>query len=189
MGAGCGSARLPFCVSAWVGVPGSWGYFADVSKIGQYITRCSAFYSLCRSSFWCVSLEYSSISRFEGVFSVVWGFCVGLCWLRALRGLWGFCVREWLGGLKACGVFASLFLLSSLCLPLFYPSLSCFLSLCPCVCSSFLLLLSFVCPLVLLFLFPLRTIRKKERAQFFCVLSCPVVCCVSLVPCALLLAL
>ena len=34
---------------------------------------------------------------------------MGLCCLRALRGLCGFCVREWLGGLKACGVFAPIF--------------------------------------------------------------------------------
>ena len=51
-------------------------------------------------------LEYGSISRFKGVFSGFLLFRVGLCCLGALRGLWGFCVREWLGGLKACGVFA-----------------------------------------------------------------------------------
>lgn len=33
-------------------------------------------------------------------------FGVGLYCFGALRGLWGFCVREWLGGLEACGVFA-----------------------------------------------------------------------------------
>ena len=27
---------------------------------------------------WCIMLEYGSISRFEGVFSEVWGFRVGL---------------------------------------------------------------------------------------------------------------
>ena len=57
----------------------------------------------------CVACKYALISRFKGVFSAVWGVCVGLCGLRALRGLWGFCVRERLGGLKACGVFAFLF--------------------------------------------------------------------------------
>ena len=36
-------------------------------------------------------------------------FGVGLFVLRALRGLWGFCVREWLGGLKTFCVFASIF--------------------------------------------------------------------------------
>ena len=43
---------------------------------------------------------------------------VGLCGLRALRGLWGFYVRVRLGGFGACGVFclsfSSLVLLSSL---------------------------------------------------------------------------
>ena len=49
----------------------------------------------------CISLEICLISHFKGYFS---GFCmfgVGLYCLLALRGLWGFCVREWLGGLKA----------------------------------------------------------------------------------------
>ena len=55
--------------------------------------------SLCS---WCIACKYGSISRSKGVFSAFWGVCVGLCGLRALRGLWGFCVREWLGGLKAC---------------------------------------------------------------------------------------
>ena len=44
---------------------------------------------------------------------------VGLCCLRALRGLCGFCARVELGGLKACGVFASI--------------LSVFHLLCPCL--------------------------------------------------------
>ena len=47
---------------------------------------------------------------------------MGLCWLGALRGLWGFCARVELGGLKDCGVFAFAFL-----------SLSLFLSFCPCL--------------------------------------------------------
>ena len=88
---------------------------------------------------------------------------VGLCCLGALRGLWGFCVREWLGGLEACGVFASVFLLLSLCLLSFYAL---------CLSSGALPLLSsclpclFLCPCgflcVLLFLFPFRAIRKKK---------------------------
>ena len=57
---------------------------------------------------------------------MVWGFRVGLCGFSALRGLCGFCVREWLGGYKARCVFAFLFVL-----------LSCFYALCqacyPCI--------------------------------------------------------
>ena len=52
---------------------------------------------------------------------------VGLYWLGALRGLCGFCVRERLGGLEACCVFAPVFHLLpiSFCLPfyLFAPAL------------------------------------------------------------------
>ena len=63
---------------------------------------------------------------------------MGLCGLRALRGLWGFCVREWLGGFGACGVFAFLFVRFSL--------------VCPCF-SPFVLLLSFALSCVLVFAF------------------------------------
>ena len=69
-------------------------------------------FSLC---LWCVACKYGSISHFKGVFSGFPLLDVGLYCFDALRGLWGFCVREWLGGLKACGVFASIFPL--LCLP------------------------------------------------------------------------
>ena len=47
--------------------------------------------SLC---VWRVVFEYGSISRFKGVFRGFYGVCVGLCGLRALRGLCGFCTRE-----------------------------------------------------------------------------------------------
>ena len=39
-------------------------------------------------------LQICLYSRFKGVFSGFWGWRVGLYCLRALRGLWGFCVRE-----------------------------------------------------------------------------------------------
>ena len=42
-------------------------------------------------------LYFAFLGRFRGF----WAFRVGLCCLGALRGLWGFCVRERLGGLKA----------------------------------------------------------------------------------------
>ena len=109
---------------------------------------------------WLVACKYGSISHFKGVFSVVWGCCVGLCCLGALRGLCGFCTRVELGGLEACGVFASVFPL--LCLPLSLFALPFIL-----LCSGCLLLvlLPCLCSLCgLLFLFPLRTIRK-ERAR------------------------
>ena len=70
----------------------------------------------------CVACEYAFISHFKGVFSGFCGVCVGLSWSCALRGLCGFCVREWLGGLKGCGVFASIFVL----LLLFFFFFACF---------------------------------------------------------------
>ena len=54
----------------------------------------------CNSPILCL------ISRFKGVFSGLWGACVYLYGLGALRGLWGFYVRVRLGGFMACGVFA-----------------------------------------------------------------------------------
>ena len=62
---------------------------------------CSLLLSSLSLCLWCVVLRYGSISRFKGIFSGFWGCCVGLCCSGALRGLWGFCVREWLGGFMA----------------------------------------------------------------------------------------
>ena len=136
---------------------------------------CSVPFSLPLSSFllclWCIALEYGSISHFKGVFSAFWGADVCLYRLRSLRGLWGFCVRERLGGFMACGVFAPIFSffhllrLSSWALPL--------LSLaCPLVCL--------VCSCVIVgfvFSFSLTVYAQKERAlRVWCVLSRPVVC-------------
>ena len=69
---------------------------------------------------WCIALEYGSISRFKGVFRGFYGADVYLYGFGALLGLCGFCARVELGGLEACGVFASILSL----LPLFCP-LSC----------------------------------------------------------------
>ena len=120
------------------------------------------------------------------VLSAFWGVRGGLCCLGALRGLCGFCARVELGGLKACGVFASilssfvlflvlyfvLFLvLLLLCLPFFLSSLLLLLSL---FLPSLLVLLSSACPLVCLvcscvivgfvFSFSLSDYAQKERA-------------------------
>ena len=132
--------------------------------------------SLC---LWCVVFEICLYSRFKGVFSGFRGFRVGLCGLRALRGLWGFCVRVELGGLEACCVFAPVFHLLpiSFCLSfcLFAPVLSLCISSWLCLCCP--RLVSFVA-LSLCLLFPFRTIRKKKGRKGFarCVLSCPVMC-------------
>ena len=53
----------------------------------------------------CNTCEICLISHFKGVFTGFLLFRVGLLVLGALRGLWGFCVREWLGGFMACCVF------------------------------------------------------------------------------------
>ena len=94
----------------------------------------------------------------RGFLARFWGADVYLYVLRSLRGLCGFCTRVELGGLKACGVFclsfSSFLLLSSLFL----------LSSCSCP-ASLLGFFSWSCPLSLcglLFLFPLRYMRKKK---------------------------
>ena len=123
---------------------------------------------------WCIVLEICLYSHFKGVLEGFWGCYVGLCWVGALRGLWGFCTRVELGGLKACGVFAPL-------LPLFCP-LSC--PFAPAFLACPLVLLSSLPALFVLvslwFLFPLRMNKQKERAQRFCPL-CPLFVCCGLV--------
>ena len=130
--------------------------------------------SLCS---WCVVLEYALISRFKGVFSAFYGRCVGLCCSGTLRGLCGFCVREWLGGLKACGVFAPIFIffayvfaLRFISLLLLYVLLSFFALVVFWLSSCIVFVALWVW---LLFPFPLRTIRKKKGRKGFalCVLS------------------
>ena len=113
---------------------------------------------------WGVTLEYGSVSRFWGVFSVVYGFCVGLCCLGGLRGLCGFCVREWLGGFGTCCVFAPHFIsFASLLLLLSRFLLSWLVLL-----SSLFVLLHCLCWLFgcgCCFLFPYGyTDKKKGRA-------------------------
>ena len=49
----------------------------------------------------CNSPQMCPISHFKGVFSGFLLLDVGLYWLRALRGLWGFYVREMFGGFMA----------------------------------------------------------------------------------------
>ena len=107
----CGSLFGAVVVSTGCRWSGSLGVilpFVACSLISSAFLLCSR----------CVACKYGSISRFKGVFSGFWAFCVGLCCLRALCGLCGFCVREWLGGLKACGVFSSFypFICLSFCL-------------------------------------------------------------------------
>ena len=63
--------------------------------------RVPAFLSALLLCSRCIACKYGSVSRFKGVFSVVYGFGVGLCCLGALRGLCGFCARVELGGLEA----------------------------------------------------------------------------------------
>lgn len=70
-----------FVVSTGGRCSGSWRYFADVSKIGQYITRCSAFYSLCRSSLGALALNMALFRVFRAFLGGFMGFvwvCVGL---------------------------------------------------------------------------------------------------------------
>ena len=92
---------------------------------------------------------------------MVYVVCVGLCCSGALRGLCGFCARVELGGLKACGVFASIFSPFVSVFALLLCSLPALLWL-----SSCLVLFVFVFLWVLCFLFPLRYIRKKGRNFF-----------------------
>ena len=162
----CGSLFGAVVVSTGCRWSGNSCYFANVSKNGQNPLLSSA-YLLCSR---CVVLEYALISRFKGVFRGFYGVCVGLYWPGALRGLWGFCVREWLGGFMACGDFLQN------------------LSFCPSVflsCPAFVLLSRFASALGLWcclccgcrLSFPFGLYAKRRGAPCWCVLSCPVVVC------------
>ena len=166
--------RLWLCLPAvhrvcWCECASSLRYFADVSNIGQDTARCSAFLPALPLCLWSVTLEYGSVSRFKGVFRGFYMFGVGLCCLGALRGLCGFCARVELGGLKACGVFASAFYLlylyfirfsSSLSLSCpFTPVFASFYARCPFLLwlSLFVLLRCLCC-----FFFPFGCTDKKK---------------------------
>ena len=135
--------------------------------------------SLCS---WCVVLEYALISRFKGVFRGFCGACVGLCCSGTLRGLCGFCTRVELGGLKACGVFAPIFIffayvfaLRFISLLLLYVLLSFFALVVFCLSSCIVFVALWVC---WVFLFPYGLYAKRKGAKCFpCVLACLVVGC------------
>ena len=107
---------------------------------------------------WLVVFEICLYSRFKGVFGAVWGCCVGLCCLRALRGLWGFCTRVELGGFMACGVFASVFVFFA---PVFLFFAFLFISL-PAFCPFVLLPSGCLC----VFFFPYGWAYKKKGRNF-----------------------
>ena len=175
----CVVSCAPFLVAFIVSTCGRWSGFRGCSLLSCRVPCRLPALSLC---LWWVALEYAFVSRFKGVFRGFWGADVYLYGLRALRGLWGFCVREWLGGLKACGGFACK--ISS-----FLPLLFCFrpallLGFLPCLLScSLSCFLGFVAWLLvlvgLLAFFPFRTasgIKRKGAKCFPCVLSCRVMC-------------
>lgn len=114
---GCGGFR---CGSLWGGGGVHWWQVVQGFRL-PFV--CVPSLSPCLLSLFCfclwwVACKYAFISHFKGVFSGFWGADVYLYGLGALRGLWGFCVREWLGGFGACGVFALLFVLLSFRFPL-----------------------------------------------------------------------
>ena len=115
---------------------------------------------------WCAVLEYGFILRFKGIFSGFWGFRVGLCWLGALRGLWGFCVREWLGGFMACGVSPSFCPFVFFSCPLVLLSLALLLGFVACF-PAWLLLLVFgvACVVVVGFLSLSDGFRYKKKGR------------------------
>ena len=103
-------------------------------------------------------------------------FGVGLCCLRALRGLCGFCARVELGGLKTCSVFAFVFLSFPLCLPFVFCSSSGCLVLVILLVLSICVVLVALCGCVVVS-FSLTDYTQKERAQRFCSLRPLLSCC------------
>lgn len=161
VGAGCGSACLPFGVSTG----GRWSrnscYFADVSKNGQN----PSFRPFAASAFPAIPAKYALFRILRGFLEGFYGACVGLCCLRALRGLWGFVRVRCLAvlGLVACLPF---FLSLCSCFYLF----SCFpcLSSCPLLVFTLFVGCSWVSFVWVVVSFSLTDYTQKERAQRFC---------------------
>ena len=87
---------------------------------------------------WRIACKYGSISRFNGVFSVVWGCCVGLVGLVlcvACVALYACGVRRIRDLLRVCPSFYPICLYLSLYLPIF-SALSLLFFACPLVCLS-----------------------------------------------------
>lgn len=155
---------------------GSWRYFADVSKIGQYPARCSAFYPLYR--FMLVALLANmALFRVLRAFLAWFGVVVWVCLAWRFAWLvWSLCacgVRRIKDLLRVCLYFSSSlpsFMLFALPFVLSVPVV-----LLPCLCSLCGLFLGFFC-LGCCFLFPFGLCAKRKGAKCFpCVLSCPVV--------------
>ena len=92
----CGGGRLACLLACPLGqVVRLFGASGPAKRLALVLWSCvplllSAL-SLCP---WCVALEICLYSRFEGVFRGFPLLDVGLYCSGALRGLWGFCVRE-----------------------------------------------------------------------------------------------
>lgn len=118
---------------------------------------------------WCNTLEYGFISRFKGVFRGFYGADEYLYGFGALLGLCGFCARVELGGLEACGVFASILSSFVLFLVLYFVLFLVLLLLClhPFISLSFFVLLHCFCDSlgVGVVSFSLSVYTQKERAQ------------------------
>ena len=149
-----------------VGSCGLSSAFVPCSLLLSALSPCA-----CR-----VACKYALIWRFKGVFRGFWGADVYLYGLMSLRGLCGFCVREWLGGFGACCVFALVFFFFALAFHSFVLLLSSCFASCPFVlrCSGCLLLVLFsalsLCVFVISFSLSVYT-QKRKGAPFWCVLS------------------
>ena len=103
---------LPVWLSLWGGGGVHRWQVVRLSGLFPAFVVCSVPLSLSLSALVhllsCNSPILCLISRFRGVFSGFWGSDVYLYGSRSLRGLCGLCTRVGLGGLKACGVFASM---------------------------------------------------------------------------------
>ena len=98
MGAGCGSAWLPFGVSTGAGLQAFEGFRTCLNAGSGPPVVCSILLSAFLLCLRCIACIYALIQRFKGVFRGFYMVRVGLCCSGALRGLWGFCARVELGG-------------------------------------------------------------------------------------------
>ena len=163
---GAGASVVALSLGRWwcpLGAGGRQAFDASGPAGGWLWSYSGVFpaFALFPAFLYCFAFQICFISHFKGFLARFWGADACLYGFGSLRGLWGFCVRERLGGYMTCGVFAAIFSffhllrISSGALPLL--SLACPLGYLASALGLVLSLFVGCC-----FLFPFGWIRKKK---------------------------
>ena len=128
---GAGASVVALSLGRWwcpLGAGGRQAFDASGPAGGWLWSYSGVFpaFALFPAFLYCFAFQICFISHFKGFLARFWGADACLYGFGSLRGLWGFCVRERLGGFGACGVFRLSFSSLFLSCPAFVLLLSCF---------------------------------------------------------------